>query len=103
MSCSIKLFACDLDDTLLKNDLSVDKYDKEMLKLLQNIGVKVVLCSGRICFSIKKKFEEIGLDAENTYLVGMGGCEIVKASTMENIYKKTLSLKTLSVIIDYCK
>ena len=40
------IFACDLDDTLLKSDKSISSYDIFMLNKLQSSGIHVVFSSG---------------------------------------------------------
>lgn len=52
----IKVLSTDLDDTLLRKNLSVHKYDIEMLKKVQECGMNLVFSSGLLlkntCFYI---------------------------------------------------
>lgn len=52
----IKVLSTDLDDTLLRKNLSVHKYDIEMLKKVQESGMNLVFSSGLLlknaCFYI---------------------------------------------------
>ena len=42
-----KLIACDLDETLIKHDRTIDSRDIEAIKKLKDLGVKFVLATGR--------------------------------------------------------
>ena len=42
-----KLIACDLDETLIKPDRTIDSRDIEAIKKLKDLGVKFVLATGR--------------------------------------------------------
>lgn len=41
-----KVIACDLDDTLIRNDETVSDYDIEMLNRAQKAGINIVFSSG---------------------------------------------------------
>lgn len=45
---SIKMIAIDLDDTLLRDDISISDYTKEILGSAMAQGVKIVIATGRM-------------------------------------------------------
>ena len=47
----IKVFATDLDGTLLNSKFEIDDYEKKMLQELQKINVTIALVSGFISFT----------------------------------------------------
>ncbi len=50
----IKLIVCDLDETLINSQGFIDKGNLEVIKNLDERGVRVVLCSGRPYVAMKK-------------------------------------------------
>lgn len=57
-----KLIACDLDDTLLKNDFSVSENNRKAINEVKKLGVKLVVLTGRVSAAVKPIIEELGLD-----------------------------------------
>ena len=45
---SIQMIAIDLDDTLLRDDISVSDYTKQVLARALSRGVKIVIATGRM-------------------------------------------------------
>ena len=54
----IKLFATDLDGTLLTGEKKITEENKKAIKLAKENGIKVVLCTGRPIVSIVHLLEE---------------------------------------------
>ena len=48
MQADIKLVAIDLDDTLLRDDISISDYTKEVLQKVKVQGVRIVIATGRM-------------------------------------------------------
>ena len=48
MQADIKLVAIDLDDTLLRDDISISDYTKEVLQKVKAQGVRIVIATGRM-------------------------------------------------------
>lgn len=99
----IKVFSCDLDDTLLRDDLSIDEFDGRMMRRLQQKGIHVVLCSGRRGFDCQKKFAAMRLKEENEYIIGCAGGEVIEAGSGRNLYNVVLDETTIRAVIDYCR
>lgn len=58
---SIQMIAIDLDDTLLRDDISVSEYTKAVLKKALNRGVKIVIATGRMFQAARPWGQAIGL------------------------------------------
>jgi hydroxymethylpyrimidine pyrophosphatase-like HAD family hydrolase len=50
----IKIIAMDLDDTLLRSDLSISSRTKNAVRKAQDAGITIVLASGRIPKAMEK-------------------------------------------------
>lgn len=56
-----KLFAIDLDWTLLNKEKSISQKNKELIKKAYNMGYYIILCSGRILKGILSYARELGI------------------------------------------
>ena len=45
---AVDMIAIDLDDTLLRDDISISDYTKSVLKRAEEAGVRVVVATGRM-------------------------------------------------------
>ena len=52
--------AFDLDDTLLRDDLTISDFSVRVLRTLQKEGVHIILASGRSAYSMKPYVEQLG-------------------------------------------
>jgi len=77
----IDLIALDLDDTLLRGDLTISEENKRALADAEAAGIRVVLASGRNIYSMRDYAEELGLGRPGDYLICSNGAEIVDAAT----------------------
>lgn len=91
-----KLAAIDLDGTLLNSRGEISEENKQALKKIKQLGMEIVLTSGRMSSSINSLAEEIG--SENYYISG-NGTIIHDIKNEKIIYNNSLSKeKTLSII-----
>lgn len=95
-----KLIAIDLDGTLLDSNGEVSKENKLALKKIKELGVEIVLTSGRMSSSIKAIAEEIGAD---NYFISGNGTIIHDIKNDEIIYDKSLSKEKALSIIKICE
>jgi hypothetical protein len=92
----IRLIALDLDDTLLRADLSISEENKRALQRAENMGIHIVLASGRNYFSMRRYAEELFIRRRGDYLVGSNGAQLIQAST-GNL------LEDLKLSPDFCR
>ncbi|MDY6083643.1 MAG: HAD family hydrolase [Dialister sp.] len=57
----IEMIAIDLDDTLLRDDISVSDYTKRVLQAAMDKGIKIVIATGRMFQSARHWGEALGL------------------------------------------
>ncbi|MDD7794993.1 Cof-type HAD-IIB family hydrolase [Clostridium sp. 'White wine YQ'] len=99
-----KLIAIDMDGTLLKDDKSISDITKMGLKSAQELGVKIVLTSGRPIQGIKKYLDELDLTGEEDYVIGLNGALICKTSDYSVVSSNaTLTGKDLKYIYNKVK
>lgn len=101
----IKLFAFDIDGTLLDNNSKVTDESREALKKLDDAGIKVVLASGRVFPSIKYNQKLLGITcpivATNGSLISLDGREIYKSYYIEDDLLKNLYEFCLEYKMDF--
>ena len=99
-----KLIAIDMDGTLLKDDKSITEITKKSLKRAQELGVKIVLTSGRPIQGIKNYLDELELTGEEDYVIGLNGALICKTSDYSVVSSNaTLTGKDLKYIYNKVK
>ena len=101
----IKLFAFDIDGTLLDNNSKVTDESREALKKLDDAGIKVVLASGRVFPSIKYNQKSSGISgpivATNGSLISLDGKEVYKSYYIEDDLLKKLYEFCLEYKMDF--
>ncbi len=81
----IRCIAIDLDDTLLRTDLTIAGPDREAISRAVAKGIKVLLASGRMVQSMKPYAEELGLDVP---LIAYNGAIVQEAVSGEILYHR---------------
>lgn len=79
----IQLLALDLDDTLLREDLSISPRNRAAVQQAEDLGVKVVLASGRAMGAMEHYAEDLGLFAREGYLISDNGSTV--SSTLPRV------------------
>jgi Cof subfamily protein (haloacid dehalogenase superfamily) len=91
MSLPYKMIVLDLDDTLLNDEHTLSKRNKEALMAAQELGVKVVLASGRPTFGMVSLAKELQLDQYGSYILSYNGSKIIDATSNEELFNSTIS------------
>jgi hypothetical protein len=91
MTLPYKMIVLDLDDTLLNDEHTLSKRNKEALMAAQELGVKVVLASGRPTFGMVSIAKDLQLDQYGSYILSFNGSKIINAKTNEEIFNSTIS------------
>lgn len=92
-----KMLVTDLDGTLLDDEKNISDKNKEAIKKAQNIGVKVVISTGRIFLSGSEFAEILELD---TPIIASNGAYISNKDSNKEIFKKTLNASQIQKIIE---
>lgn len=91
-----KLIACDLDETLIKPDRTIDSRDIEAIKKLKDLGVKFVLATGRGYNTVQGTLKELDLfDEANQYVISYNGVLSLKIRIIDFYILKVFLLKKL--------
>jgi len=93
----IKLIAIDLDDTLLRNDLTISSRARNAIRRAADAGVKVTLATGRMYASALPFARELNL---NLPLITYQGA-LVKYAGGEVVYHKPLPLSLSRQIVKF--
>src|SRR5574344_1540000 len=94
----IKLIATDIDGTILKYDYKFNPAVIDCIKHLSEIGVKVVLVTGRMFDATKPIIKQLGI--ETPVVSYQGG--LIKYQG-ETLYEKNLDVATASKILKMTK
>jgi Cof subfamily protein (haloacid dehalogenase superfamily) len=78
---NVDLIALDLDDTLLRADLTVSEGNKAALAEARAAGIRVVLASGRNIHSMRHYAGLLGLEGPGDYLICSNGAEIIESAS----------------------
>lgn len=90
-----KMLVLDLDDTLLREDLTISPRTKHDLMEAQEAGVKVVLASGRPTHGMLPIAEELRLKEYGSFILSFNGGKIINCQTGEEWFSSTLPNETV--------
>jgi Cof subfamily protein (haloacid dehalogenase superfamily) len=98
----IRMIALDLDDTLLRSDLTISFRTKKAVQKAVQAGVAVVLASGRTPAAMDKFARALGLDKRKGYLVCSNGALVLDSVTGEPVWEAKLPVETALAAFDLC-
>ncbi len=96
-----KMIVLDLDDTLLTDDHKISDENKEMIFKAQELGVYVVLASGRPTSAMTGFAKELKLDFYNSYMLSYNGAVITDLKENEILFEQTLTKEQIHELYDY--
>ena len=85
------MIVLDLDDTLLRDDLTISKRTKQSLMDAQEAGVKVVLASGRPSIAMLPIAEELRLKEYGSFILAFNGAKIINCQTGEEWFSSNIT------------
>lgn len=94
-----KMLVLDMDDTLLTDDHTISNENATMLFKAQELGVYVVLASGRPTPAMTAYAKELQLD--NSFMISYNGAVITDLKEDKIIFEQTLSQKQIHELYDY--
>ena len=86
----IQLVALDLDDSLLRQDLTISPRDAEACREAMRRKVRVVLASGRTERSMLKYAHMLGAAGPGEYLISYNGAKILDIETGDHLYERRM-------------
>lgn len=92
-----KLFICDLDGVLVRNDGNVRSKDIATIRTFINNGGEFIICTGRLDQDIKYIEEKIGIQGK--FRISQNGA-VIKNNKDEIVFHKKINNEYISVIND---
>jgi len=100
MQKELRFLALDLDDTILRSDLSLSNRTRKTLKRLDAEGKITILASGRIPESMERYVRLLGMDSRLGYLISNNGSLIRESHTNKVLFEALLDRQTILTICD---
>jgi Cof subfamily protein (haloacid dehalogenase superfamily) len=94
-----KMLVLDMDDTLLNDDHTISNENKVMLSKARELGVHIVLASGRPTPAMTAYAKELQLD--NSYMISYNGAVITDLKEDKVIFEQTLTQGQIHELYDY--
>jgi len=91
---AVRLLALDLDDTLLRSDLTISYRNRNAIKKAEAAGVTVVLASGRIPAAMERYTRFLGMHRKPGYLICLNGVLIQESHAGSIIYETGIDANT---------
>lgn len=85
-----KLLVLDVDGTLLNEEHAVSKRTLATLRKAQQMGVRIVLASGRPSHGLEPIARELELNLYGGFVIAYNGAVATDASTGENLFERTV-------------
>lgn len=90
MNTAARIIAMDLDDTLLKHDLTISDRTVSVLAQCAQRGILPVLASGRAPEAMYPYAKRIGITEMKSYIVANNGSQIIRSDTRDLVYERFL-------------
>jgi Cof subfamily protein (haloacid dehalogenase superfamily) len=97
---AIRLLALDLDDTLLRSDLTISHRTRNAIKKAEAAGVTVVLASGRIPAAMERYTKFLGMHKKPGYLICNNGTLIQESHAGAVIYENSIEARLALLAFD---
>ena len=96
-----KMLVLDLDDTLLRDDYTISEKNRNMIFKTQELGVKVVLASGRPTPAMIRFANELDLGKYDSYIISYNGGVILEMKTNETLFQQSLTKEEIHDLHDF--
>ncbi|HEY6141810.1 MAG TPA: Cof-type HAD-IIB family hydrolase [Flavobacterium sp.] len=96
-----KMLVVDMDDTLLTDDHKISDENKEMLLKAQEMGVYVVLASGRPTSAMLAYAKELQCDVNNSYMISFNGSVITDLKEDKVLFEHALTKEQIHSLYDF--
>ncbi|WP_291102962.1 MULTISPECIES: Cof-type HAD-IIB family hydrolase [unclassified Flavobacterium] len=96
-----KMLVLDMDDTLLTDDHKISRENREMLFKAQEMGVYVILASGRPTPAMIAYAKDLHLDVNNSYMISYNGAVITDLKEDKILFEQTLTQEQIHALYDY--
>ena len=86
-----KLLVLDVDETLLNHEKKITTRTKIALIKAQQVGVRIVLASGRPTYGLIPLAKQLELDKNQGYILSYNGGQIINMQTGELLFEKRIN------------
>lgn len=90
MKIDVGVIAMDLDDTLLKHDLTISDRTVAALGLARERGIRLILASGRSPEAMYPYAERIGIHRDQSYLICNNGSQAIASDSRRTVFEDFL-------------
>ena len=90
-----KMIVLDVDGTLLNSDRIVTVRMRTVLIKAQQMGIRIVLASGRPTYGLLSLAKELDMDKNEGYILSYNGGQIMNVQTKEVLFEKFVNPKML--------
>ena len=96
----IRLLALDLDDTLLRSDLTISYRTRNAIKRTESAGVRVVLASSRVPSALEHFVNLLGMHKFQGYIISNNGALVQESNTGKIIHETKIPPEIALVVCD---
>lgn len=90
-----KLLVLDVDGTLLNDEREISKRTLAALLKVQQMGVRIVLASGRPTYGLMPLAKTLELGNYGGFILSYNGCQIIKAQNGEILFERRINPEML--------
>ena len=90
-----KLLVLDVDGTLLNNEKEITTRTLATLLKIQQMGIRIVLASGRPTFGLMPLAKKLELDKCGGFILSYNGGQIINVQTGELLFEKRINPEML--------
>ena len=95
------MLVVDMDDTLLTDNHEISRENKEMLLRAQEMGVYVVLASGRPTSAMIEFAKELQCDVNNSFMISFNGSVITDLKEDKILFEHSLTKEQIHSLYDF--
>ena len=100
---NVKIIALDVDGTLFSSQKGILPETKKALLKAQELGIKLILASGRPTSGLTEIAAELNMDKHNGLLVSYNGSKIIDCETGETLFNEPLSVADGKAVLEHMK
>lgn len=90
-----KLLVLDVDGTLVNNEREISKRTLATLLKVQQMGVRIVLASGRPTYGLMSLAKALELGNYGGFIISYNGCQIINANNGEILFERRINPEML--------
>ncbi len=98
-----KLIAIDMDGTLLNTDHQITSHNKQAITQAREMGVKVVLASGRPLAGMLSALDQLDMNTDDDYVISYNGSMVQTAASKTAIRQEILTGSDAKLIADWAE